>query len=567
LAGSGRSLRWQQLTAARRPPAAGELAFDMAHPAVRIAVVQGLMLLVDNTHAQVRLLSMRPRQLGLQQQQGKGWLPGCSRAAAASRPSLDALRSLAAHRGWPAPPTPCPPAALQPVLKKALPQLAPLMHDPSPKVRNGSTRPTCQPTCLPQRASLAFGCLLLGHPANPLESTRWSQPAAGARVHGGAAAGHLLLQGAALLRRGAHGDAAGGGPPQRGPRQQRACACWPTHKLQLAWGTHCSVAHRTAPHCTALRRYRGSAATCAPGPQALPLRPRPPLAQVMSSDVAAVTHIVHHILVPSYLPNLEEGALRVAALLRASPRVRAHAHPSPPPQPARLPQALICWRGACRGGPGVCAAAPPLPQARCQPRSLVAAASPAAFALARPQALRLRLRSRPPSGRACARALPQVGSTFCQLLVSAYTGSTMFPEHGPARWAGCGSRNGPERPLSGEGWVDAQTTWRLGGFEAAALTREPPPPLHPSTPHPTTRRGRVAAPVQLPVEQLLALAVALKEHLLLSAGSWAAAEAGPAGKRQKGARRAAPAKAAGGARGPAVWQGLRTPACPLCAVC
>jgi hypothetical protein len=33
--------------------AAGELAFDMAHPCVRIAVLQGLQVLLDNQHAQV----------------------------------------------------------------------------------------------------------------------------------------------------------------------------------------------------------------------------------------------------------------------------------------------------------------------------------------------------------------------------------------------------------------------------------------------------------------------------------------------------------------------------------
>jgi hypothetical protein len=73
--------------------------------------------------------------------------------------------------------------------------------------------------------------------------------------------------------------------------------------------------------------------------------------QVLINDTPAVTHIVHHVLVPSYFPvnSPEEGAVRVAALLRAS---------------------------------------------------------------------------------------PDVGRTFCQLLVSAYTGSTIFPETGMARWGG-----------------------------------------------------------------------------------------------------------------------------------
>ena len=35
-----------------RPCAAGQLAFDAALPAVRVAVLEGLQLLVDNQHAQ-----------------------------------------------------------------------------------------------------------------------------------------------------------------------------------------------------------------------------------------------------------------------------------------------------------------------------------------------------------------------------------------------------------------------------------------------------------------------------------------------------------------------------------
>ena len=57
-------------------PRLGELAYDMSWPAVRVAVLEGLTLLVDNPHA-------------------------------------------------------------QPVMKKALPQLASLLADPSLKVRRG----------------------------------------------------------------------------------------------------------------------------------------------------------------------------------------------------------------------------------------------------------------------------------------------------------------------------------------------------------------------------------------------------------------------------------------------